>query len=46
MRHEKYFSSAAGDTSEASAAANVLGSIHEVEGDAMRASSEKADRWW
>ena len=47
MRHEKYFSSAAGDTtSEASAAANLLGSIHEAEGDAMRASSEKADRWW
>ena len=44
VRHERYFSSAAGDTSEASTAANVLGSIHEAEGDAMRASSEKADR--
>ena len=46
MRHERNFSSEAGDTSEASTAANVLGSIHEAEGDAMRASSEKADRWW
>ena len=46
MRHERHFSSAAGDTSEASTAANVLGSIHEAEGDAMRTSSEKADRWW
>ena len=46
LRHEKFFSSAAGDTSEASTAANRLGSIHEAEGDAMRASSEKADRWW
>ena len=46
MRHEGYFSSAAGDTSEASTAANVLGSTHEVEGDAMRAHSEKADHWW
>ena len=46
LRHEKYFSSAAGDTSEASAGANHLGSIHEAEGDAMRASSEKADHWW
>ena len=27
-------------------AANVLGSTHEAEGDAMRAPSEKADRWW
>ena len=42
----RYFSSAAGDTSEASTAANVLGSIHEAEGDAMRAPSDKADRWW
>ena len=46
LRHEKYFSSAAGDTSEASIAANHLGSIHEAEGDAMKSSSEKADRWW
>ena len=35
MRHEKYFSSAAGETSEASTAANVLGSIHEAEGGLM-----------
>ena len=46
LRHEKYFSSAAGSTSEASAAANHLGSIREAEGDAVRASSEKADHWW
>ena len=32
LRHEKYFSSAAGDTSEASIAANRLGSIHEAHG--------------
>ena len=37
IRHERYFLSAAGDTSEASTAANVLRSIHEAEGDAMRA---------
>ena len=34
MRHERHFSSAAGDASDASTAANVLGSIHEAEGDA------------
>ena len=38
MRHEEYFSSAAGDTSETSAAANRVGSIHEAEGDAMKAA--------
>ena len=32
--------------SEASVAANHLGSIREAESDAMRASSEKADHWW
>ena len=32
--------------SEASTATNVLGSIHEAEGVAMRAPSDKADRWW
>ena len=46
MRYEKYFSSAADDASESSAAANRLGSIHETEVDAVKASSEKADRWW
>ena len=46
MRHERYFSSAAGDTSHASTAANVLGSTHEAEGDAMRASSDKPAYWW
>ena len=46
LRHEKYFSSAAGDTSEASTAAHRLGSTHETEGDAVKASSEKADHWW
>ena len=38
MRHERYFSSAAGDTSDASTAGNVLGSIHEAESDAGSAS--------
>ena len=35
-----------GDTSEASAATHRLGSIHEVEDDAVKASSEKADHGW
>ena len=43
MRHARYFSSAAGDTSEASTAVHQLGSIHEAEGDAVKASSERAD---
>ena len=46
LRHETHFSSAAGDTSEASTAAHRLGSIHETEGDAMKASSDKASQWW
>ena len=46
LRHERYFSSAAGDTSEASTAVHRLGSTHETEGDAVKASSERADRWW
>ena len=41
VRREKYFSSAAGDASEASTAANALGSIHETDGDAVRAWSDK-----
>ena len=46
MRHEKYFSSAAGDISEVSTAANVLGGIHETDGDAVRFWSDKpAYRW-
>ena len=46
LRREKYFSSAAGDTSEASTAVHRLGSIRETEGDAVKASSEKAGQWW
>ena len=42
MRHEKYFPSAPVDTSEASTAVCRLGGIHETEGDAVKASSEKA----
>ena len=38
LRHETHFSSAAGDTSEASTAAHRLGSIHEAEGDAVKAA--------
>ena len=41
MKRERYFSSAAGDTSEASTAAGALGSIHETDGDAVRAWSDK-----
>ena len=39
-------SSAAGDTSDASNAVHHLGSIHESDGDAVRASSEWKDQWW
>ena len=46
LRHETHFSSAAGDTSEASTAAHRLGSIHETEGDAVKASSNKPNQWW
>ena len=46
LRHERYFSSAAGDTSEASTAVHRLGRIHETEGDAVKASSERVDHWW
>ena len=46
LRHERYFSSAAGGTSEASAAAHRLGITHETEGDAAKASSERADHRW
>ena len=42
MRHERYFSSAAEDTSEASTTVHRLGRIRETEGDAVKASSEKA----
>ena len=46
MRHERCFSSAAGDASEASTATNALGSIRETDGDAVRAWSDKpAYRW-
>ena len=37
LRHEKYYSSVAGDTSEASATMLHLGSIDESDGDAVRA---------
>ena len=37
LRHERDFSSAAGDTSDASQTVHRLGSIHETEGDAMKA---------
>ena len=41
MRHERYYSSVAGDTSEASTTMHHLGSIDESEGDAVRAWSDK-----
>ena len=41
LRHEKYYSSVAGDTSEASTTMLHLGSIDEWEGDAVRAWSDK-----
>ena len=44
--HEKNISSAAGDTSDASNAVHHLGSIHESDGDAVRAPSEWKDQWW
>ena len=46
LRHEKNFSSAAGDTSDASNAVHRLGSIHETDGDAVKASSDRTDQWW
>ena len=46
LRHEKNFSSAAGDTSDASNAVHRLRSIHETDGDAVKASSDRADQWW
>ena len=42
--HEKNISSGAGDTSDASNAVHHLGSIHEGDGDAVRASSEWKDQ--
>ena len=45
LRHEKNFSSAAGDTSDASSAVHRLGSIREADGDAMKAP-DRADQWW
>ena len=39
--HEKYYSSVAGDTSEASTTMHNLGSINESEGDTVRAWSDK-----
>ena len=44
--HERNISSAAGDTSEASTAVHHLNSIHEGDGDAVRAQSEWKDQWW
>ena len=46
MRHEKDLSSVAGDTSDASNAVHHLRSIHEGDGDAVKASSEWKDPWW
>ena len=46
LRHEKDFSSVAGDTSDASNAVHHLGSIHESEGDAMKAYSDRTDHLW
>ena len=40
-KHEKYYSSVAGDTSEASTTLHNLGSKDESEGDAVRAWSDK-----
>ena len=39
-------SSAAGDTSEASTSVHHLNSIHEGDGDAVRAQSEWKDQRW
>ena len=41
LRHEKYYPSVAGDTSEASTAMHRLGSIVESDGDAVRAWTDK-----
>ena len=46
MSHEKYYSSVAGDASEASTTANALGSISESDGDAVRAWSDKPVCRW
>ena len=46
MRQEKYYSSVAGDTSEASTTRSALGSIHESDGDAVRAWSDKPAYNW
>ena len=39
-------SSAAGDTSDASTAVHHLNSIHEGDGNAVRAPSEWKNQWW
>ena len=39
-------SSAAGDTSDASNAVHHLKSIHEGDGDAVKAYSEWKNQWW
>ena len=44
LRHERDFSSAAGDTSDASQTVHRLGRIHEADGDAMSASSNRTGR--
>ena len=41
MRHEKYYSSVAGDASEASTSMHNLGRFDESEGDAVRVWNEK-----
>ena len=46
LRHEKSFSSAAGDASDASNAVHRLGSIHETDGDAVKAPSDRTNQWW
>ena len=46
MRHARDFSSAAGDTSDASQPVHRLGSIHETDGDAMKASSSRTTQGW
>ena len=45
LRHEKDFSSAAGDTSDASNAMHDVGRIHESDGDTVKASSEWRKQW-
>ena len=44
--HERTISSAAGDTSDASTSVHHLNSIHEGDGDAVKASSEWKGHWW